>query len=51
MIGIGWQQVAVVLLVGVLLFGPRRITSLARALGQSVTELRRGHRGEEEDEQ
>lgn len=42
----GGVELAVIGLLGLLLFG-HRLPALARALGQSLTELRRGLRGED----
>lgn len=40
--GIGMTELLVVVLIVVLLFGARKIPALARALGQSIAEFRKG---------
>ncbi len=39
MIPHGWELV-IVLVIGIMLFGANRLPSLARAVGQSITELK-----------
>lgn len=46
MFGLGVQELLLILLALILLFGARKIPELARGLGQSVKELRRGLRGD-----
>ena len=41
----GWQELMIILVLALLLFG-RRIPQSARSIGQSVVEFRRGLRGE-----
>ena len=48
MFGLGWSEVIVVLAIGLLLFGSR-LPDLARSLGKSMVELKRGMQGLEED--
>ncbi len=40
--GFGWGEIIVVLLVLVLLFGAKRVPELARALGRSLSEFKKG---------
>mgnify|MGYP001558258219 CR=1 FL=1 len=42
MFGIGAQEMLLILLASVLLFGAKRIPQIAKGLGQSVGEFRRG---------
>lgn len=37
---IGWQEILLILLIVLLLFGPKRIPEFARAMGKGVKEFR-----------
>lgn len=53
MFGLGMYEVIAVVAIAVLLFGSSRLPALARSVGESITELRRGIRddqGEHKDE-
>lgn len=41
-IGAGWQQMLMLVAVIVVLFGAKRIPTLMRSIGQSVTEFKKG---------
>jgi len=41
---LGGPELVIVLLVAAMVFGPSRVTGLARALGESVHEFRRAQR-------
>ncbi|MCS7251709.1 MAG: twin-arginine translocase TatA/TatE family subunit [Anaerolineae bacterium] len=45
---LGPTELVIILLIALLLFGPGRLTHLARELGQSIREFRRGLASEEE---
>lgn len=47
--GIGYQELLIILALALLLFGGSRIPSLARSLGKSITEFKKGVQGIEED--
>ena len=47
--GIGYQDLLIILALFLLLFGGSRIPSLARSLGKSITEFKKGVQGIEED--
>lgn len=44
MFGLGHQELLIILLVVLVLFGAKRLPELARGLGKSVTEFRKGVR-------
>jgi sec-independent protein translocase protein TatA len=44
------EELLIVLLIILLLFGSKKIPELARSIGQSVREVRKGFSGEEEEE-
>jgi sec-independent protein translocase protein TatA len=46
MFGIGMQELLLILLALILLLGAKKIPQLARGLGQSVNEFRRGLSGD-----
>uniref|UniRef100_A0A7V0Z654 Sec-independent protein translocase protein TatA n=1 Tax=candidate division WOR-3 bacterium TaxID=2052148 RepID=A0A7V0Z654_UNCW3 len=39
---LGWQEILVILLIVLLLFGARKIPELARSLGKGVKEFKKG---------
>ncbi|MEO0137787.1 MAG: twin-arginine translocase TatA/TatE family subunit [candidate division WOR-3 bacterium] len=39
---LGWQEILLILLIVLLLFGARKIPELARSLGRGVREFKRG---------
>ena len=46
---IGWSELIIVLLLILLLFGARRLPDLARSLGQSINEFKKGRSGGPKD--
>lgn len=48
---IGLPELILILLVILLLFGPKRLPDLAKSLGQSVRELRKAQEGKDEEEE
>ncbi|MBI5298895.1 MAG: twin-arginine translocase TatA/TatE family subunit [Deltaproteobacteria bacterium] len=42
---IGWTEILVILALVLLLFGPKRLPDLARSLGQSLKEFKKGTKG------
>lgn len=50
-VNIGWPEILLILLVVLLLFGAKRLPDLARSLGKSLHEFKKGRaEGEESDE-
>ena len=51
--GLGWQEIVLILLVVLLLFGAKRIPEIARSLGKGVKEFKKGisDGGEEKEEE
>ena len=51
--GLGWQEILLILLVVLLLFGAKRIPEIARSLGKGVKEFKKGIKegGEEKEEE
>lgn len=45
---VGFGEIIIVLVVGMLLFGPKRVSDLGTALGQSIRGFKKGLAGEEE---
>ncbi len=45
---VGFGELAIILVVGMLLFGPKRVSELGVALGQSIRGFKKGLSGEEE---
>lgn len=49
MLGLGWQEMLIVLALALLLFGGKRIPGIARSLGQSIIEFKKGVKGIDEE--
>ncbi len=49
MFGLGWQELLVVLIIILLLFGATKLPELARSLGKAKREFEKGIKGEEEN--
>jgi sec-independent protein translocase protein TatA len=50
MFGLGHQELLIILVVVLVLFGAKRLPELARGLGKSVTEFRKGVQQDDETE-
>lgn len=48
---IGWQEILLILLIALLLFGARKIPDLAKSLGKGIKEFRKGLREIENPEE
>lgn len=47
MFGLGFQEVLVLALIALLLFGAKRLPDVGRAVGQSIREFKKAMRGDE----
>jgi len=47
--GLGWQEILIILLLVLLLFGAKRLPELARSLGQGIREFRKSVKEISED--
>lgn len=47
--GLGWQELIIVLLIVLVLFGAHKLPGLARAMGASITQFKKGLGDEEAD--
>lgn len=45
MFDLGWQELAVIFVVALIVFGPEKLPELARAMGKGMAELRRSLQG------
>ena len=50
MFGVGWQEILLIVLIVLLLFGAKRIPEVMRSIGKGVRELKRGMSGIDSDE-
>jgi len=50
MFGLGWPEVIVIGVVGVLIFGPKKLPELGGALGKTLRGFREGMAGNPEDD-
>jgi sec-independent protein translocase protein TatA len=48
--GIGVQEIVIILIVGLLVFGATRLPKIARSLGQGIKEFKKTVKGLDEDE-
>lgn len=45
MFGLGGQEIIVILIIALIVFGPKRLPEVGRALGEGLRELKRASRG------
>lgn len=50
MFGLGWPEVAIIVIAAVLIFGPKRIPEIGNALGKTLRGFREEIRKPEEEE-
>lgn len=48
--GIHWQELVIILVIALVIFGPRRLPEIGRSLGSSVREFRDSFSGAKTDE-
>jgi sec-independent protein translocase protein TatA len=49
--GIGWQEILILLLILVLLFGARKLPEIGKGLGESIRNFKKAIRGEEDTDE
>ncbi len=47
MFGLGFQEILLILLLALLLFGAKKLPAVGRAIGQSIREFKKAFQGEE----
>jgi len=47
--GFGWQELLIVLVIALVIFGPAKLPELGKAFGQTVKEFRKGAKELQED--
>jgi sec-independent protein translocase protein TatA len=50
MFGVGWQEILLIIVIILLLFGAKRIPEVMRSIGKGVRELKRGMKDIDSDE-
>jgi sec-independent protein translocase protein TatA len=50
MFGIGWQEILLIVIIILLLFGAKRIPEVMRSIGKGVRELKRGMKEMDSDD-
>ncbi len=48
---IGWQEILIILLIILILFGAKKIPELARSIGKGIQEFKKGLSGEIDEEE
>ena len=48
MFGLGFQEIIIILVIGLLLFGSSKLPDIGKALGRSIREFKKAYQGEEE---
>lgn len=42
MFGLGWQEIVIILVIALIIFGPKRLPELGKSLGQAIRGFREG---------
>lgn len=48
MFGLGFQEILLILLIALLLFGAKKLPDIGRSLGKAINEFKKGMSGDEE---
>jgi sec-independent protein translocase protein TatA len=48
--GLGWQEILILLLILVLLFGAKKLPEIGRGLGESIRNFKKAIKGEENED-
>jgi sec-independent protein translocase protein TatA len=48
MLGLGFQEIIVILVIGLVLFGSSKLPEMGKALGKSIREFKKAYQGEDE---
>jgi sec-independent protein translocase protein TatA len=49
--GVGWQEILIVLVIALIIFGPKRLPELGRSLGKGIREFRGSLGGADDDDE
>ena len=47
--GLGWQEILIVLVIALVVFGPKRLPEMGRSLGKGIREFKTSVTGEDEE--
>lgn len=51
MFGLGWPELVIVLVIVLVIFGPKRLPQLGKSLGQTIRAIRKGSEAADEEEE
>lgn len=51
MFGLGWPELVIVLVIVLVIFGPKRLPQLGKSLGQTIRAIRKGSETADEEEE
>jgi sec-independent protein translocase protein TatA len=49
--GIGWPEIVVILIIALIVFGPKRLPEMGRSLGRGIREFRGSLSGNDDDDE